>query len=129
MFARYLTIILTFGFSDLHQAPLNVEGWEEALHEIGKLSYETVLTPKNEELLLKAVEKLPVLVIAGADDVIVPLKSVQSMASKLVNSVSPMLSLSFISSSSWFISICNLNFLIYLVKVLKDKLSCRDWSQ
>lgn len=118
-----------FGFSDLHQAPLNVEGWEEALHEIGKLSYETVLTPKNEELLLKAVEKLPVLVIAGADDVIVPLKSVQSMASKLVNSVSPMLSLSFISSSSWFISICNLNFLIYLVKVLKDKLSCREWLQ
>ncbi|CAA3020056.1 hydrolase acyltransferase (alpha beta hydrolase superfamily) [Olea europaea subsp. europaea] len=47
---------LTTEILNLYKAPLNVEGWEEALHEI------------------------------GADDVIVPLKSVQSMASKLVNS-------------------------------------------
>jgi pimeloyl-ACP methyl ester carboxylesterase len=31
---------------------------------------------------------MPVLVIAGAEDVLVPLKSSQAMASKLVNSVS-----------------------------------------
>ncbi|CAI9767222.1 unnamed protein product [Fraxinus pennsylvanica] len=42
-----------------NQAPLNVEGWDEAFHEIGKLLYETVLTPQNAELLLKAVEQLP----------------------------------------------------------------------
>ncbi|CAI9773646.1 unnamed protein product [Fraxinus pennsylvanica] len=77
---------LTTEVLNLYKAPLNVEGWDEALHEIGKLSYETVLMPENAELLLKAVEKLPVLVIAGAEDVVVPLKSVQSMASKLVNS-------------------------------------------
>ncbi|KAL2463092.1 alpha/beta-hydrolase superfamily protein [Forsythia ovata] len=77
---------LTTEVLSLYKAPLNVEGWDDALHEIGKLSCETVLTPKNAELLLKAVEKLPILVIAGAEDVLVPLKSVQSMASKLVNS-------------------------------------------
>lgn len=72
----------------LNQAPLCVEGWDEALHEIGKLSFETVLSPQHAESLLKSVEDLPVLVIAGAEDALVPLKSVQAMASKLVNSVS-----------------------------------------
>lgn len=67
---------------------MHVEGWDEALHEIGKLSYETVLSPQDAALLLKAVNKLPVLIIAGAEDAIVPLKSVQIMASKFVNSVS-----------------------------------------
>ncbi|KAG8379875.1 hypothetical protein BUALT_Bualt07G0134800 [Buddleja alternifolia] len=70
----------------LYKVPLHVEGWEEALHEIGKLSFETVLSPQNAALMLKTVETLPVLVIAGAEDVLVPLKSVQTMASKLVNS-------------------------------------------
>ncbi|KAL0865121.1 hypothetical protein Bca101_044239 [Brassica carinata] len=67
-------------------APLHVEGWDEALHEIGRLSSETVLAPQNAALLLKAVENLPVLVIAGAEDALVPLKSSQAMASKLLNS-------------------------------------------
>lgn len=74
--------------SGLCQAPLHVEGWDEALHEIGKLSYETVLPPQVAESVLKAIETLPVLVIAGAEDALVPLNSVQTMASKLVNSVS-----------------------------------------
>lgn len=65
-----------------------MEGWDEALHEIGKQSYETVLSPEKAAALLKAVESLPVLVIGGAEDALVPLKSVQAMASKLVNSVS-----------------------------------------
>lgn len=48
-----------------------------------------VLAPQNAASLLKAVENLPVLVIAGAEDALVPLKSSQAMASKLLNSVSP----------------------------------------
>lgn len=81
----------------MHQAPLCVEGWDEALHEIGRLSYETFLSPKNAESLLKAVEDMPVLVIAGAEDALVSLKSSQAMASKLVNSVSS----GFLLSSSY----------------------------
>ncbi|KAI3455364.1 hypothetical protein Pfo_012027 [Paulownia fortunei] len=77
---------LTTEVLSLYKAPLHVEGWDEALHEIGKLSYETVLSSEDAALMLKAVEMLPVLVIAGAEDVLVPLKSVQTMASKLVNS-------------------------------------------
>lgn len=65
-----------------------MEGWDEALHEIGKVSYETVLPPQTAASLLKAVEMLPVLVIAGAEDALVSLKSVQTLASRLLNSVS-----------------------------------------
>ncbi|KAL3005193.1 hypothetical protein AAZX31_08G206700 [Glycine max] len=70
----------------LYKAPLSVEGWDEALHEIGKLSSETILSAKNAESLLQAVGDIPVLVIAGAEDSLVTLKSCQAMASKLVNS-------------------------------------------
>ncbi|KAK4267506.1 hypothetical protein QN277_024279 [Acacia crassicarpa] len=70
----------------LYKAPLCVEGWDEALHEIGKLSSETILSTKNAESLLQSVEDIPVLVIAGAEDSLVPLKSCRAMASKLVNS-------------------------------------------
>ena len=71
-----------------NQAQLCVEGWDEAVHEISRLSCETVLSPQHSAALLKAVAGMPVLVIAGAEDVLVPLKSSQAMASKLVNSVS-----------------------------------------
>ncbi|XP_022843920.1 uncharacterized protein LOC111367337 isoform X1 [Olea europaea var. sylvestris] len=84
--AWYDATKLTTEVLSLYKAPLHVEGWDEALHEIGKLSCETVIPPPNAASLLKAVETLPVLVIAGAEDVIVPLKSVQTMASKLVDS-------------------------------------------
>lgn len=70
----------------LYKAPLCVEGWDEALHEIGRLSSETILSQQNQTLLVKAVEGLPILVVAGAEDALVPLKSVQVMASKFVNS-------------------------------------------
>lgn len=80
--------IIEFTSLVLNQAPLCIEGWDEALHEIGKLSSETILTQQNESLLVKAVEYTPLLVIAGAEDALVPLKSVQAMASKFVNSVS-----------------------------------------
>lgn len=76
-----------------NQAPLCVEGWDEALHEIGRLSHETILSPQNATSLLKAVEDMPVLVIAGAEDAHISLKSSQAMASKLVNSVSSLLSI------------------------------------
>ncbi|KAM3380283.1 hypothetical protein P3S68_005856 [Capsicum galapagoense] len=84
--AWYDTTKLTTEVLSLYKAPLCVEGWSEALHEIGKQSYETVLSPEKATALLKAVECLPVLVIGGAEDAVVPLKSVQAMASKLVNS-------------------------------------------
>ncbi|KAM7483684.1 hypothetical protein LguiB_008267 [Lonicera macranthoides] len=84
--AWYDATKLTTEVLSLYKAPLCVEGWDEALHEIGKLSFETVLSPQNAASLLKAVEDIPVLVIAGAEDALVPLKSVQAMASKLVNS-------------------------------------------
>ncbi|KAF5466696.1 hypothetical protein F2P56_016601 [Juglans regia] len=77
---------LTTEILNLYKAPLWVEGWDEALHEIGRLSSETVLSPQNAESLLKAVEDMPVLVIAGAEDALVSLKSSQAMASKLANS-------------------------------------------
>lgn len=77
------------------QAPLCVEGWDEALHEIGRLSHQTILTQQNAESLLKAVENIPMMVIAGAEDALVSLKSSQAMASKLVNSVSNFRSFSF----------------------------------
>ncbi|KAM1132214.1 hypothetical protein FF1_046633 [Malus domestica] len=84
--AWYDATKLTTDILSLYKAPLCVEGWDEALHEIGRLSYETLLSPKNAESLLKAVEDMPVLVIAGAEDSLVSLKSSQAMASKLVNS-------------------------------------------
>ena len=70
----------------LYKAPLYVEGWDEALQEIGKLSHETVLPPQTAATMLTAVEMLPVLVISGAEDSLVPLTSVQTLASKLLNS-------------------------------------------
>ncbi|XP_071903259.1 uncharacterized protein [Coffea arabica] len=84
--AWYDATKLTTEVLSLYKAPLCVEGWDEALHEIGKLSFETFLSPQHAESLLKSVEQLPVLVIAGAEDALVPLKSVQAMASKFVNS-------------------------------------------
>ncbi|KAF8406989.1 hypothetical protein HHK36_006110 [Tetracentron sinense] len=77
---------LTTEVLSLYKAPLCVKGWDEALHEIGRLSFETVLSSQNVASLLKAVEDLPVLVVAGAEDALVSLKSSQAMASKLLNS-------------------------------------------
>ncbi|KAK1416807.1 hypothetical protein QVD17_25924 [Tagetes erecta] len=84
--AWYDATKLTMDVLSLYKAPLCVEGWDEALHEIGKLSSETVFTQQKELLLVKAVNGTPLLVIAGAEDALVPLKSVQAMASKFVNS-------------------------------------------
>lgn len=84
--AWYDATKLTTEVLSLYKAPLCVEGWDEALHEIGRLSHEMILPPQCEAALLKAVEDLPVLVIAGAEDALVSLKSSQVMASKLVNS-------------------------------------------
>ncbi|KAG4909394.1 hypothetical protein JHK85_056258 [Glycine max] len=49
-------------------APLSVEGWDNGLHEISKLSSETILSAKNAESLLQAIGDILVLVIAGAED-------------------------------------------------------------
>ncbi|OIW15840.1 hypothetical protein TanjilG_04375 [Lupinus angustifolius] len=77
---------LTTEVMTLYKAPLFVEGWDEALHEIGKLSSETILSVKNAESLLQDVEDIPMLVIAGAEDSLVSLKCCQAMASKFINS-------------------------------------------
>ncbi|KAI3737590.1 hypothetical protein L2E82_27598 [Cichorium intybus] len=77
---------LTTDVLSLYKAPLCVEGWDEALYEIGRISSDTVLSEQHASLLVKAVEDTPVLVIAGAEDALVPLKSVQAMSSKFVNS-------------------------------------------
>eukprot|EP00268_Persea_americana_P039340 TRINITY_DN38943_c0_g1_i2.p1 TRINITY_DN38943_c0_g1~~TRINITY_DN38943_c0_g1_i2.p1 ORF type:complete len:656 (+),score=103.05 TRINITY_DN38943_c0_g1_i2:343-2310(+) len=84
--AWYNAIKLTPEVLNLYKAPLCVEGWDEALHEIGRLSFATVLSSQNATALLKSVEDLPVLVVAGAEDALVSLKSAQAMASKLLNS-------------------------------------------
>ncbi|CAH1425590.1 unnamed protein product [Lactuca virosa] len=84
--AWYDATKLTTDVLSIYKAPLCVEGWDEALHEIGRLSSETILSQQNESLLVKAVEELPLLVVAGAEDALVPLKSIQLMASKFVNS-------------------------------------------
>ncbi|MFS7909700.1 putative hydrolase [Helianthus anomalus] len=84
--AWYDATKLTTEVLSLYKAALCVEGWVESLYEIGKLSSDTVLTEQNASLLVKAVEDIPVMVIAGAEDALVPLTSVQTMASKFVNS-------------------------------------------
>ncbi|KAK1436830.1 hypothetical protein QVD17_02614 [Tagetes erecta] len=84
--AWYDATKLTSDVLSLYKAPLYVEGWDESLYEIGKLSSDTVLTEEHASVLVKAVEDTPVMVIAGAEDALVPLKSVQTMASKFVNS-------------------------------------------
>ena len=84
----FLDILNLFINTSIKQAPLFVEGWDEALHEIGQLSFATVLSPQNVEALLKVVENLPVLVMVGAEDALVSLESAHAMASKLVNSIS-----------------------------------------
>ncbi|KAE8696106.1 hypothetical protein F3Y22_tig00110676pilonHSYRG00061 [Hibiscus syriacus] len=85
--AWYDAIKLTTEVLSFYKAPLCVEGWDEALHEIGRLSHETILSPQDATSLLKAIEEMPVLVVAGAEDAHISLKSSQAMASKLVNSV------------------------------------------
>lgn len=77
---------LTQEVLSLYKAPLYVEGWDEAVHEIGKLSSENILSAKNAESLLQDVKEISLLVIAGAEDSLVSLKSCQTMASKFVNS-------------------------------------------
>lgn len=84
--AWYDATKLTTDVLSLYKAPLCVEGWDESLYEIGRLSSDTVLSEQNASLLVKGVEDTPIMVIAGAEDALVPLKSVQTMASKFVNS-------------------------------------------
>ncbi|GJW63373.1 PI-PLC X domain-containing protein-like protein [Tanacetum coccineum] len=44
------------------------------------------LQEQSASVLVKTVEEIPVMVIVGAEDALVPLKSIQTMASKFVNS-------------------------------------------
>ncbi|TVU35775.1 hypothetical protein EJB05_17678 [Eragrostis curvula] len=84
--AWYDATKLTTEVLNMYKAPLFVEGWDEALHEVGRLSFSTVLSSKRAADLLQSVEDLPVLVVAGSEDALVSVKSAQAMASKLVNS-------------------------------------------
>ncbi|XP_010462127.1 PREDICTED: uncharacterized protein LOC104742777 isoform X2 [Camelina sativa] len=80
------TTKLTTDVTMLYKAPLCLEAWDEALNEISKLSYEMILSPQNASALLKSMGDLPILVVAGAEDTLVPLKSSKALASKLTNS-------------------------------------------
>ncbi|CAL9218715.1 unnamed protein product [Arabidopsis halleri] len=80
------TTKLTTDVTMLYKAPLCLEAWDEALNEISKLSYEMILSPQNASALVKSIGDLPVLVVAGAEGALVPLKSSQVLASKLTNS-------------------------------------------
>ncbi|XP_023004191.1 uncharacterized protein LOC111497593 [Cucurbita maxima] len=84
--AWYDATKLTTEVLNLYKKALCVEGWDEALHEIARLSYETLLTPQNVEALVKSVEEMPVLVVGGVEDALVSLNSSRVMASKLPNS-------------------------------------------
>uniref|UniRef100_A0A0C9S4B7 TSA: Wollemia nobilis Ref_Wollemi_Transcript_25419_2929 transcribed RNA sequence n=1 Tax=Wollemia nobilis TaxID=56998 RepID=A0A0C9S4B7_9CONI len=84
--AWYDATKLTSDVLDLYKAPLSVEGWDRALKEVGKSSSSTVLSVHNAGELLKAIRGLPVLIAAGAEDILVPLKSAHALASKLHNS-------------------------------------------
>ncbi|KAL4194818.1 hypothetical protein AMTRI_Chr05g70360 [Amborella trichopoda] len=77
---------LTAEVLNLYKAPLCIEGWDQAVGEIGRLSSANTLSPAQADLLLKAVDDIPVLVVMGAEDAHVPLKSAQVLASKLANS-------------------------------------------
>ncbi|CAO2815318.1 unnamed protein product [Amaranthus hypochondriacus] len=84
--AWYDATKLTTEVLNLYKAPLCVEGWDEALHEIGKLSGETIIPSERASSLVKAVQDLPILVVTGAEDALVSLRSAQTMASKFVDS-------------------------------------------
>lgn len=77
---------LTPDILDLYKAPLRVEGWDNALAEVGKLSIGTMLSSNNVLALLKALQWLPVLIATGAEDILVPLRSSQALASKFSDS-------------------------------------------
>lgn len=65
-----------------------MEGWDDSIREISKVSHAGILSSQNATILLKSMGGLPVLVVSGAEDKLVSLKSSQVMASKLANSVS-----------------------------------------
>lgn len=95
-----------------------MEGWDEALHEIGKLSGETIIPSERASSLVKAVQDLPILVVTGAEDALVSLRSAQTMASKFVDSVSILFALLLRKLCRYF----------YLFRVLNCySISCPKW--
>uniref|UniRef100_A0A0D6R4X3 AB hydrolase-1 domain-containing protein n=1 Tax=Araucaria cunninghamii TaxID=56994 RepID=A0A0D6R4X3_ARACU len=77
---------LTSDVLELYKAPLRVEGWDKALAEVSKLSIGRMLSSNHASDLLKAVQGLPVLIAAGAEDNLVSLQSSKFLASKFSNS-------------------------------------------
>ena len=65
---------------------MRVEGWDNAIAEISKLSIRTMISASHAWVLLKAVQGLTVLVTVGAEDILVSLQSSQLLASKISNS-------------------------------------------
>ncbi|CAM6004522.1 unnamed protein product, partial [Sphagnum balticum] len=75
---------LTSETLDLYKGPLHVEGWDKALAEVSKASMTSgVLSSTSAAELVRCVTNLPVLVIAGVQDHLVPLKAAQSLTSQL----------------------------------------------
>eukprot|EP01018_Ginkgo_biloba_P021043 Gb_13616 [translate_table: standard] len=77
---------LTPDILDLYKAPLRVEGWDNALAEVSRLSIGNMLSSNNASELFKALQGLPVLIAAGAEDILVSLRSSQALASRFSNS-------------------------------------------
>ena len=65
-----------------------MEGWDNSLVEVSKLSIQTMLSLNNVLALLKGLQWLPVLIATGAEDILVSLRSSQVLASKFSDSVS-----------------------------------------
>eukprot|EP00252_Welwitschia_mirabilis_P004001 TRINITY_DN14137_c0_g1_i1.p1 TRINITY_DN14137_c0_g1~~TRINITY_DN14137_c0_g1_i1.p1 ORF type:complete len:614 (-),score=82.04 TRINITY_DN14137_c0_g1_i1:317-2158(-) len=77
---------LTMDVLDLYKAPLRVEGWDNALAEVSRLSIGSTLSSNDVYGILKSLQRLPVLIASGAEDILVSLRSSQDLASKLPNS-------------------------------------------
>lgn len=78
---------LTSETLDFYKAPLRVENWDKAMSEVCKATSATaVLSTSSAAELVRCVSNLPVLVVAGSKDNLVPIKTTQSLASQLPNS-------------------------------------------
>ncbi|XP_002962202.2 uncharacterized protein LOC9662521 [Selaginella moellendorffii] len=74
---------LTSEVMELYKVPLRVDGWDRQALESQKFSSSSEqVTPE----LLLAVQNLPALLVAGMQDMLVPLQAVQDLASRLSKS-------------------------------------------
>eukprot|EP00249_Psilotum_nudum_P017785 c26490_g1_i2 orf=663-2615(-) len=78
--------MLTSDVLDLYRAPLRVEGWDKALVEVSKASTGVMFLSSSATELVKSLQDLPALIVAGVQDILVPLKSAKALAVQLPHS-------------------------------------------